>query len=61
VIDKLLQVWPHATNGSSTNDVVHFAGQCDGAQEICRVHFGHRRVEAQTNGIEDTGCLLVRP
>lgn len=42
VIDQLLQVWPHATNGSPSDDVVHFAGQCDGAQEICRVHFEHR-------------------
>jgi len=51
VIDELLQVWPHATNGSSTNDVVHFAGQCDGAEEICRVHFDHQCIEAWTNAI----------
>lgn len=51
MIDELLQVWPHATNGSSTNDVVHFAGQCDGAEEICRVHFDHRCIEAWTNAI----------
>lgn len=51
MIDELLQVWPHATNGSSTDDVVHFAGQCDGAEKICRVHFDHRCIETWTNAI----------
>jgi len=51
VIDELLQVWPHTTNGSSANDVVHFAGQCDGAEEICRVHFDYLCVNAWTKGI----------